>query len=415
MKTIASSQAPSFTKAEADAVCTGVNDEVLINGALAQGHVVQLSEGPFNVSSKILAIDGSVLMGRGREATIIKRAPGYQDSIVYGQSRRGVVLREFGVDDTYVGSAPDPPLLPMSVRLWDCRDSLIERVAVLNAYRLGIVVSQCEDVTVDGWLVTNARGRTMAQGGGGGHGVVVDSARAGDPNGKPSRNITIKNGTGRGNDRTAIYATGVEGLRVIDNDFLDNNPKDAVDRGIERGGQIGMAYGCTGAIVRGNVLRGGYWTQGIEVDVTEQNKPTSPRSGDITIEGNLIVDQGFAGVTIYGDPGADDEHRRANILVRGNVIRNCNRITTPSDGTGYGAIHVFATITDFQIDGNLVESSSVGSPGIRLAGQNNNYYVINNRVRLTKPSSAVVFAVSDGNGAGATRYVAQNLSSVVVA
>lgn len=125
---VAANNASSISKADADYVCDGINDEVEINAALASlpvgGGKVILSEGAFNVASPILIqTDGTTVSGagcgnmstgsQGAVATKIQAVAGISTAIVLVQTVAndkpvyGVTLRDFTVDGGLVGTNVD--------------------------------------------------------------------------------------------------------------------------------------------------------------------------------------------------------------------------------------------------------------------------------------------------------------------
>ena len=78
---VAASNASSKWTTSADYVCTGTNDDLTINAALAAlpawGGTVVLSDGRFTISKPVSpTISNSVLRGQGTNATMIKQQPG---------------------------------------------------------------------------------------------------------------------------------------------------------------------------------------------------------------------------------------------------------------------------------------------------------------------------------------------------
>lgn len=78
---VAASGSSAAWKAVADYVCTGTNDDVQINAALAAlpsiGGTVLLSDGTFGISNPVIpTINASVLRGQGTNATVIQQRSG---------------------------------------------------------------------------------------------------------------------------------------------------------------------------------------------------------------------------------------------------------------------------------------------------------------------------------------------------
>jgi hypothetical protein len=73
---VAASDAPAHVKSQADAVCTGSFDELIINSylRLATGGVVELTEGDFSIVGGIIVPSGTTLRGQGWNVTRITRA-----------------------------------------------------------------------------------------------------------------------------------------------------------------------------------------------------------------------------------------------------------------------------------------------------------------------------------------------------
>lgn len=124
--TVAASDAPAVIKARADYVCTGTNDEVQINNALAAGLAIALTEGTFILSAPVvISRDNAALTGAGF-ATVIKPAAGFTASAALnatGNTSKALVvvdngsgtqpvghvtLQNFRVDGNNVGSVAAP-------------------------------------------------------------------------------------------------------------------------------------------------------------------------------------------------------------------------------------------------------------------------------------------------------------------
>ena len=108
---IAASNAPQDLKDVADFVCSGSNDQVEINQAIAQltpnrdapGGVVQLSPGTFNISDQIRMRPRTSLVGSGK-ATILK-ATGSWSSHNSPNEMGGVIeANSLGIDKCHVAS-----------------------------------------------------------------------------------------------------------------------------------------------------------------------------------------------------------------------------------------------------------------------------------------------------------------------
>jgi hypothetical protein len=96
---IAASDASTKSKAKADTVCDGTNDETDINAALALGGRVLLSEGTFNIASSVLLKTKSMLCGSGN-GTQLKATAALNDAVVrlFDKSCELTVLSDFIVN-----------------------------------------------------------------------------------------------------------------------------------------------------------------------------------------------------------------------------------------------------------------------------------------------------------------------------
>ncbi len=74
---VAASDASASSKASAQYVCDGSNDQVKINSALASGGEVVLTEGTFRTSGTISVKSNSILRGQGPDKTVLSMAGDY--------------------------------------------------------------------------------------------------------------------------------------------------------------------------------------------------------------------------------------------------------------------------------------------------------------------------------------------------
>lgn len=163
--TVAANNASASIKARADYVCTGTNDEVVINTALAAlpttGGKVQLSAGTFNIGASIWVLrDGTTLQGAGisdrasgtagATGTLLQRTGSWTGAVVLvdhsslGRPVFGATLRDFGIDGGYSGTNADGILFRSyqgyihRVAVWRCLQAGIHMRGYTSAERGGL-------------------------------------------------------------------------------------------------------------------------------------------------------------------------------------------------------------------------------------------------------------------------------------
>ena len=99
--TVAASDSSAASKATANYVCNGYNDQVKINAAFnaLPGEVgtVQLTEGTFHCSDVIFPTGGSELLGRGQDSTVIEMINPLNSYISICIKYSGITLRGFTI------------------------------------------------------------------------------------------------------------------------------------------------------------------------------------------------------------------------------------------------------------------------------------------------------------------------------
>ena len=93
---VAANDAVQAIKDGADYVCTGTDDQVEINLALADG-AVELSAGTFNISDSVLMLDDSTLRGQG-PGSILKRTQIDDYAIIWSSIKTNVLISDLVTD-----------------------------------------------------------------------------------------------------------------------------------------------------------------------------------------------------------------------------------------------------------------------------------------------------------------------------
>jgi hypothetical protein len=145
-KLVAASNASAQMVALADYVCDGTADEVQINAAITSvslsGGVVQLSEGTFTVSSKILFNEGwQTLRGMGMGATtiaVVNAGGAPVNAEIIGMYGAHCEIADLTIDGNKANNAGATSM--MGVYAMTQRDLLIQRVRVLNSAHDGIII-----------------------------------------------------------------------------------------------------------------------------------------------------------------------------------------------------------------------------------------------------------------------------------
>jgi parallel beta-helix repeat protein len=370
IKRVAAYNATPSLKATADYVCSGQNDQLILQQAATQAGangLLELSDGTFSLAGRVQLTCSLI----GRPGTLLKRQPGWNGQLLDWFDAPSPRVSDFDVDDG--GDLADPAGQGvMALRFWHSDGATMERVRVRNGYRLPLTISS-SDVRIANCWFNDARGLTLAQGGHGGHGLAVDAQ------GGWVKNVTITDCTFKNNWRSGFCIHGVDGLRVSGNTFDGNMPKAAFDAGIERGGQIGFSNCHQVKIIGGNHLTGGWYTQGIEYQVIPNYAATSNPTEDVLIEGNTVEYQGIAGILVFLDKNAPVTP--AWLRIANNIITNCD-VLSPKEFAGqYGAITIWDRITNVAVDCNTVRSRV--NPALRFGGRNDHYHWLGNEFNLT--------------------------------
>ncbi len=199
---VASSTAPSSTKAAADYVCTGINDDVQINAAIVaasslNGGIVQLTAGTFYLGLPIVPAMNVHIQGSGLNITIIASSAtntgGNGDGFRFATSVlanyiSNVTITDLTVDcsQSYASSPLGTDLSTYSngMTLQGVNNLVIERVRVYKAFGFGIIVgvegqvpvsSYVTNVTVRDYFVEGERNGNDGLGGGNVSNLVVEN------------------------------------------------------------------------------------------------------------------------------------------------------------------------------------------------------------------------------------------------
>lgn len=381
-----------------------------IQQALAQRGRVQLSAGKVVIDQTLKVSNGTSLEGVGRGGSVLQRAPGFRGNLIEvpfnAAYTKDVAISGLTLDDTF----PEDQVgttsvfgMPLSLMWLDGGE--ITDVEIKNGTRHGIQATACRNLLFQGCRVDEVRGvRLKSSADDGGHGLVLYS-EASKADGYPwCEHITISQCTFRRGYRTGTLIRGARHVKVEACTYEDNAPTDelidtgGVPQGVERGGQLAAQAYSYGLTFRGNHLLGGNATQGIEINVAV-NEPYAGPCSDILIDGNWISNQGYSGVLLWAPDGAQLAGRQAQIVVRGNVLKNNNR----RRNYFYGSIHAVGGIYGFTLDGNQIEDDS-GNRGIRTRNTggassieyvSGDYTIVNSRLNLKNLGSVSASSVID--------------------
>jgi len=329
-----------------------------INTAGPGGHVT-LAPGTYSIDRTLNIRQPLTLEGRAA----LRRAPGFQGALIGVFDTEDVDVLGLRLDDRYDFSTPLADENVFAIHVNNSRDVRIAGTKIENITRNGIVAGQSYDVRIQDNLVADAKGVGQSVTGRGGIGIIARGCHG----------VLIEGNTGRRNWRGTIYGHSTRGIIIRGNTCLDDHPKESDEAGIERGGPIGVSYGCTDYVIEGNYIDAAYAGQGIEIDVMEITRVTGPATQYGVIKGNTIVAQGYAGITLYVEPKNSSERKEAHVTITGNVIRDCSL----RGNTYYAAITVFPGITDYVVTANAVRQR--GGKGYAAHGQNYRSVVADNR------------------------------------
>jgi len=384
---------PQGTAADANALQAAINQA-------GPGGCVDIAQGRVTLNATV-RIGASLTLAGSGPGTVLVRMAGFNGDLLALRAARDVQIRDFSVDDSPSINLMNADVWAYAINVWNCPDSMIENVQMRHCFRGGINVSECNGFTIDRCLVEDSQGTPLEAGGKGGHGITVFARE-----GQTSRNVVITRCTLRRNWRTGLFIVGSYLVRVEGCGLFDNMPKQAVDAGIEPGGQLGVWTGCSDIVIANNQLDGGVDTQGIEIDVTQneaQLGPSSaPSSHHIVVMGNTIRNQGRTGMMIYCDPKTVPARRSARVAIVGNVMDN----NTRQNNHGYGSITAVRGVSDFTISGNVIREEQ--QPALKLDGENLRWCVAGNHMETVSsliPGRRGVFADGNQSASGTTGQV----------
>lgn len=111
---VAASDSSASCKAQADYVCSGIDDQVEILAALALAKDIKLSEGTFNIAPFTITQGDVYLHGSGRDATILKLQDN-SDADAMTLAGRYITLSDFTLDGNRANQASGNGIVPTYV------------------------------------------------------------------------------------------------------------------------------------------------------------------------------------------------------------------------------------------------------------------------------------------------------------
>src|SRR5437660_5443517 len=169
---IAASNSSAFSKACADYVCTGTNDDVVINAAISAlnalgGGVAHFAAGTYNTTATITLFNNIVLRGQGRKTIIAGTGTGYPLISGFGSSGSpmlSVEVWDMSLDCTGI---VDSSYTPNSKGLFTqyTKRAKYMNLFVLNAPATGIGTDFMIQSVIHGCVVDTAGRQFAALGG----------------------------------------------------------------------------------------------------------------------------------------------------------------------------------------------------------------------------------------------------------
>jgi len=312
--TVAASDSSEANKSNADYICSGSNDQVTINSAIAKltaGGKVLLLEGTYSIAGAINLLDSVTLAGQGWSTVLQVAAAAARWN--YG------IIQNVGASDQSAGK--DKLII---------RDLRIDgNVSAAPATHIGIYFYSCTDCLVDGVYIHDMSGGGIEFAGDGGQHNVVTNCHL--------ENIAVSAGVGIG-------------LTSVDKSIVSNN------KIITCGGDAILLSWvapntCQYNTISNNLLEG--FDTG---DVGDAGIWLSSEAHFCVIEGNVIIGSGSDQTSSYG---IYVEAGCTHNIIRGNTIRD----------VAYGM-----DLAGSVVGGNLVMGNQVyktGYDGITISSKNN--------------------------------------------
>lgn len=320
---VAASDAKPDSKAQADFVCDGTDDQDEINAALtatrdeAGGGLVQLTEGTFHISDTVNLLGDVGLRGQGIH-TILRRVDDSDEfsilkSYTYGTPVYNIyVIRNLVINDNASNQdAADNPELKRAIHLESYVAAYIENVFIDDVQNMGMYLSGSAQGSND--QVTNC--------------TVISEAKAIEIHG-PRAIIENSRFISTGSD-VAVLIEGI-GVKFINNRVqtssgtgiqaiypagvvVSNNIVSGCDTGIYFRGTTDTSFSgtCSGVIAHNTVVDT-EWGDAISVRGVE----------NILVDGNCIDGGDNYGVYIWGTAFGDRKPCNARVL--NNIITGCS-------------------------------------------------------------------------------------------
>lgn len=293
---IAASNSSTVRKRQADIVCTGSADDVLINQVLSSGDVhAQLLDGLFSISAPLVLYANSVLSGLGMYITELRCAiASYANSwtnntvVRNNNTDGGIEVRDLYINDP-VDTAANL-LCPQNATGF-----VAERVRLAGggANAPGITMLYGSNFRIAGCLVQNTAG-------------------------------------------TGISAVGASYGQIVKNVVRGTE----ADEGIGIWGKSAGTGDCVGVVVASNVVEGTAG-HGIAISLNDVGGMTA-LTRDAVIANNIIISPGLNGYDIAGGT------KRVRIV--GGMVQNAGRYGVSIKKGSHGSAPVNVKITDLVID-----------------------------------------------------------------
>ncbi|MEN8230828.1 MAG: right-handed parallel beta-helix repeat-containing protein, partial [Bacteroidota bacterium] len=337
--------------------------QLAVNALPAEGGIVQLNDGIFELKDAVHLRSNVKLIGSGA-STVLKRAEGFRSRLIddadYGELK-------LMVEDA---SGFEPG---MSVQIWDepqssCWDvsvgtitDIVDNILYIDSYLIrdyradrggwvsnagsGVLIKEAENVVVTNLVIDgNKEHHEQVDGCNGGgvavfksQNITIDNIHVKDFNGEGitwqiTENVTVQNCEIEGSANMGMHpGTGSPKSRILNN----NSHHNAVDG-------MFICWRVHHSIVKGNQFHhnGRY---GI---------CTGHKDSDVVFEENHIFENGSDGINLRGENSRNSPHRNTFL---NNLIENNGQ-----DGEGYG-FAVYSTPQDLVIKDNTIRDTDKGT------------------------------------------------------
>lgn len=360
---IAAHDARPMSRAMADMVCDGWNDEVEINSAIAslgmQGGSIQLTEGVFFIGTSIVINRDNVLLCGSGAGTVVRLQHALNVDIDMISSTDvvtlGTVVMNLVVDGRRDGQTAG---IQRGINLRQEQDFIIQNVIVKNARNEGIRMSNPSLGRIDGCTVHDC----------GGDGIMLTLASS----------TIIDNCIVRRCGGVGIRVDGVQG--VVSNNVSHSNTTDGINAQVSRSTLLGNVCENNG----GN---------GISLFLTVTS----------TISSNICNTNSFSGIftdnsnsNILNGNMVSNNNRHGIHLHLGNenvINSNVVRINSRGADNTWDNIHIDNGSFDTLVQGNILRSPAL-APRVRHGVRVNDVLsertmIINNDLRLSGFTSAI--------------------------